>query len=145
MPPVFSKLNLKDQKEILVLGAPASFEAELTALQGVTVVRDLKKVKKIDFALTFVITQQDPDSAAPAVASRAVGDAVVWFAYPKGISKKYKSQISRDHSWKLLGQLGFEPVRMVAIDEDWTASRFRPVEFIKTMTRSPQYRLTGKP
>ena len=145
MATVFSKLNLKDQKEILVLGAPASFEAELTALPGVTVLRDLKKVKKIDFALTFVITQQDLDSTAPAVASRAVGDAVVWFAYPKGSSKKYKSQISRDKGWKILGQLGFEPVRMIAIDEDWTSSRFRRVEFIKTMTRSPKYRLTGKP
>ncbi len=35
----------------------------------------------------------------------------------------------------MLGKLGFEGVRQVAIDEDWSALRFRRVEFIKTMSR----------
>ena len=34
-----------------------------------------------------------------------------------------------------MGEAGFEPVRMVAIDEDWSALRFRRAEFIKNMTR----------
>ena len=34
----------------------------------------------------------------------------------------------------------FEPVRMVAIDEDWSALRFRRAEFIKTMTRPQEHR-----
>jgi len=69
---------------------------------------------------------------------------VVWFAYPKGSSKKYTSQINRDNGWAVLGKAGFEPVRMVAIDEDWSAVRFRRVEFIKTMTRPAEARLTQK-
>jgi hypothetical protein len=60
---------------------------------------------------------------------------VVWFAYPKGTSKKYKSEINRDNGWQILGELGFEGVRGVAIDEDWSALRFRRVEFIKAMNR----------
>jgi hypothetical protein len=36
----------------------------------------------------------------------------------------------------------FEPVRMVAIDEDWSATRFRRVEFLKNMTRAKEHRLT---
>jgi hypothetical protein len=44
----------------------------------------------------------------------------------------------------VLGQAGFEGVRMVAIDEDWSAVRFRRVEFIKTLTRPPEYRMTAK-
>ena len=40
VPPVFAKLNLKDQSEILVIGAPASFEPKLQALEGVRIVRD---------------------------------------------------------------------------------------------------------
>jgi hypothetical protein len=35
----------------------------------------------------------------------------------------------------MLGKLGFEAVRQVAIDQDWSALRFRRVEFIKTMSR----------
>ena len=43
-----------------------------------------------------------------------------------------------------MGDAGFEPVRMVAIDEDWSALRFRRVEFIKTMNRPEDVRLTKK-
>jgi hypothetical protein len=64
------------------------------------------------------------------------GDVVIWFAYPKGTSKKYKCEFNRDTGWEIFGKLGFEPVRAVAIDEDWSALRFRRVSFIKTMIRS---------
>jgi hypothetical protein len=114
----FAKLNLKDQTEIVVLNAPASFEPELKSLKGVTVRRDAKS-GDIDFSLAFVTTQKEVDTIAPQVAKKAKGDAVVWFAYPKGSSKKYKSQINRDNGWAVMGKSGFEPVRMVAIDEDW--------------------------
>jgi hypothetical protein len=141
--PTFAKLNLKDQTEIVVLNAPASFESELKALKDVSVRRDAKG-GDIDFSLAFVTTQKEVDSLGPQVAKKAKGDAVVWFAYPKGSSKKYKSQINRDNGWAVLGKAGFEPVRMVAIDEDWSAVRFRRVEFIKTMTRPAEARLTLK-
>jgi len=139
----FAKLNLKDQTEIVVLNAPASFEPELKSLKGVTVRRDARG-GDIDFSLAFVMTQKEVDTLAPQVAKKAKGDAIVWFAYPKGSSKKYKSQINRDNGWAVMGDAGFEPVRMVAIDEDWSAVRFRRVEFIKTMNRPEDVRLTKK-
>ena len=141
--PTFAKLNLKDQTEIIVLNAPASFEPELKALKDVTVRRDAKG-GVIDFSLAFVTTQKEVDTLGPQVAKKAKGDAVVWFAYPKGSSKKYKSQINRDNGWAVMGKAGFEPVRMVAIDEDWSALRFRRVEFIKTMNRPEDVWLTRK-
>jgi hypothetical protein len=141
--PTFAKLNLKDQTEIVVLNAPASFEPELKVLKGVTVRRDAKG-GDIDFSLAFVMTQKEVDTLGPQVAKKAKGDAVVWFAYPKGSSKKYQSQINRDNGWAVMGKAGFEPVRMVAIDGDWSAVRFRRVEFIKTMNRPEEMRLTKK-
>src|ERR1700747_991034 len=125
MPTVFAKLNLKDQKQIVVLDSPGNFEGELTALKGVEIIRELKKAKEVTFALAFVTKQQQVDALAPAIARKAAGDAVVWFAYPKGTSKKYRSEIPRGSGWNVLGKEGFEPVRMVAIDEDWSALRFR--------------------
>jgi hypothetical protein len=144
MATVFAKLNLKDHKQIVVLDSPGSFESELAALQGVEVLRDLKKVKQVTFSLAFVTTPQQIDALAPKLARKAEGDAILWFAYPKGTSKKYKSQISRDHGWNVLGQEGFEAVRMVAIDEDWSAKRFRRATFIKNMTRPKNHRLTDR-
>lgn len=100
MSTVFAKLNLKDQKHVLVLDSPSSFESELAALQGVEIIRDLKKAKGLTFLLVFVTTQEQVNGLAPAIARKVDGDAIVWFAYPKGTSKRYKSRINRDNGWK---------------------------------------------
>ncbi len=142
MPSVFAKLNLKDQAAILVLNAPESFEPELAALSGVGVHRRAADLKTVAFALAFVTKQKDVDAIARSLAKKAAGDAVIWFAYPKGTSKRYTCDFNRDTGWAVLGQLGFEPVRQVAIDEDWSALRFRRVEFIKTLTRNTLRALT---
>src|SRR5436190_24228235 len=115
MSAVFGKLNLKDQKQIVVVNAPQSFEGELAELDGVKIIRDIKGVNEIPFSLVFVTTQKEIDTLATQIGEKAAGDAVVWFAYPKKTSKKYKSEINRDSGWQILGKLGFEPVRMVAI------------------------------
>ena len=135
MSDIFKKLNLKDQTEIVVLNAPESFEAELAALAEVQVVRELKSVKALGFALAFVTKQAEVDKLTAALAKRAQGDTLIWFAYPKGSSKRYKCEFNRDTGWAVLGELGYESVRMVAIDEDWSALRFRRTEFVKTMKR----------
>ena len=140
---VFKKLNLKDQREIVVANAPASFEAEIASLSGVEVRRSLAGGAQVAFSLAFVTKQPEVNAFAKQVAQRTSGDAVVWFAYPKQSSKRYKSEIDRDHAWASLGAAGFEPVRMVAIDEDWSAVRFRRVDFIKTLSRPKEATLSA--
>jgi len=140
--PVFKKLNLKEQREIAVVNAPASFEPEIATLRGVTVRRSLAGAE-LAFSLAFVTKQLEVDALAKAVAKCAAGDAVVWFAYPKQSSKKYSSEIDRDQGWRALGKAGFEPVRMVAIDEDWSAVRFRRADYIKTLSRPAEYALSA--
>jgi hypothetical protein len=131
LPTVFEKLNLKLQREIVVINAPASFEPELAALKDVVVLRDVKKAKAVHFAIAFATKQADVDALSKALAAKAEGDALIWFAYPKGASKKYQCEFNRDTGWDVLRSLGFDAVRAVAIDEDWSALRFRRVEFIK--------------
>ena len=132
MSPLWKKMNLKDQPTIVVLNAPESFEAELTLTGGAKVVRDVSKVKLVEFAVAFVVKQAELDAAAKALAEKADGDAILWFAYPKGTSKRYKCEFNRDSGWGELERVGFETVRAVAIDEDWTGLRFRHGEFVKS-------------
>ena len=54
----------------------------------------------------------------------------LWFAYPKGSSKKFHCEFNRDTGWSVLRGLGFDTVRQVAIDADWSALRFHHVECI---------------
>jgi hypothetical protein len=144
MPTVFAKLNLKTQSEIVVINAPSSFEPELALLQGVKIIREVKAAKKIAFALAFVTKQAEVNALTKAITAKADGDALIWFAYPKGTSKKYTCEFNRDNGWVVLAEAGFEPVRQVAIDEDWSALRFRCAENIKTMTRSFAMTKVGK-
>jgi hypothetical protein len=44
----------------------------------------------------------------------------------------------------VLGKLNFEGVMQVSIDEDWSALRFRHVDYIKTMKRKKALSEKGK-
>jgi hypothetical protein len=136
MPSVFAKLNLKSQREIVVINAPASFESEIAALKNVTILRDLKKAKSVEFALAFATTQAELAKVSALLAAKAVGDALLWFAYPKGTSKRYRCEFNRDSGWNAMLQAGFETVRAVAIDEDWSALRFRRTQYVKHSSAS---------
>lgn len=132
MPTVFEKLNLKNQQDIVVLNPPASFEPELASLEHISVCRALKLVDSFEFALAFAVTQDEVNCLAESLIPKAIGDAILWFAYPKGTSKKYQCDFNRDSGWEKLRAAGFDTVRQVAIDEDWSALRFRRREFIKS-------------
>ncbi|MEC3880388.1 hypothetical protein [Parapedobacter sp. 10938] len=143
MTPIFKKLNFKQQPEILILNAPVEFEGELEAIaQDTTVNHAIHADGEFDFLLAFVKTKADIDQITPMVREKLRADPVVWFAYPKGSSKKYRAEINRDQGWEILGQLGFEAVRQVAIDDDWSAIRFREVEFIKAMNRRQDFAMS---
>jgi hypothetical protein len=137
MPTTFEKLNLKDHDELVILNAPESFEPEIATLDGVTVLRTIKAKMEVHFLLAFVLMQSEVDAIAAQVIERAKGDAIVWFAYPKGTSKKYKCDFNRDTGWNVLKAAGWDTVRAVAIDEDWSGIRFRRIEYIKNSIRRP--------
>ncbi|MGO9340253.1 MAG: hypothetical protein ACLPY1_22385 [Terracidiphilus sp.] len=132
MATLFEKLQLKGHESILVLNAPKSFENELSGLPVPHIHRSIEGLPEIQFSLAFVTKQAEVDAVVPEIAKRAKGDAVVWFAYPKGSSKKYKCDFNRDTGWAVLQAAGFDTVRAIAIDEDWTGLRFRRKEFIKS-------------
>jgi hypothetical protein len=136
MTPLFNKLNLGTNRDILILHAPDSFESELSKLSDVTIQRDLSALPKVSFAIAFVKSLKEIE-AVTKLLPKTDGDVIIWFAYPKGTSKRYKCEFNRDNGWDSVGKAGFEGVRMVAIDEDWSALRFRRATFIKTMTRDP--------
>jgi len=61
MPTIFEKLNLKDQRGIVIINAPDSFEPELANLRNVSICRDLKNLTTFQFGLAFATTQAEVD------------------------------------------------------------------------------------
>jgi hypothetical protein len=136
MNPVIKKLQYKLQDEVLIVNAPAEFKEVMADWKKTARILTVAAGSKIfSFALIFVKTEADVKKAAKNYFRLLEPDAVSWLAYPKKTSKKYSSAITRDNGWSALGELGYEGVAMVSIDEDWTAFRFRKADYIKTMKR----------
>lgn len=136
---LLKKLNFKTQESILILNSPSEFEIIAEDFSQYLGVRRALDKKEIEFSLTFCTTLSEIENRAPKIVELLVEDGLLWFAYPKKSSKKYKCEFNRDNGWQVLGDLGFEGVRMVAIDEDWSAIRFRRVENIKTLNRDQSW------
>ena len=49
------------------------------------------------------------------------GPDAFWVAYPKG----NRADINRDTLWPILAEYGMRPIAQVALDEVWSALRFR--------------------
>jgi hypothetical protein len=143
MTSLFKKLNFKNHKAIVAINYPKSFEAELNAMKEIVpIIGSIRKTKEIDFALLFVTQQKEIDALIKEIYPKLKGDAALWFCYPKGTSKNYKCDFNRDTGWQTVATYNLETVRMVAIDEDWSALRFRKVAFVKTITRRESFALT---
>jgi hypothetical protein len=143
MSALFSKLDLSNQHPIVVTAAPRSFDQELGSLE-VTVLHDFEDADTAGFVIGSGTTLEQVEALAAAVAAKTEGDAVVWFACPKTASKRYRCEFDRDTGWAGPGEAGFEPVRQVAVDEDWPALRFRRVEYIEKLTRSTKEAISGE-
>jgi hypothetical protein len=121
---VAEKLGFKPGMRVRVEGAPADVVLDLPA--GAEEPHDL---------LLFFVRDAAAIAAAAPVADRLYREgARLWFAYPKK-SGALRTDISRDHGWEPVGALGLMGVTQIAIDDTWSALRFRRRAEIATLTR----------
>ncbi|ERM80707.1 hypothetical protein P872_21440 [Rhodonellum psychrophilum GCM71 = DSM 17998] len=133
MDPLLKKLNYKENTKIFIGNAPKDLDEKMKDWIDQGLVTNLPQ--EAGFFLFFAQTEEEIRVNYEAVHANIQNDEIFWMAYPKGTSKKYKAVINRDKGWAFLGKSGFEGVRQVAIDEDWSALRLRKLEFIKKLTR----------
>jgi hypothetical protein len=77
-----------------------------------------------DAVVAFARNKAELDSVAAPAIEAARQDKLAWIAYPK--AGKLGTDLNRDVLAALLTARGVQPVRQVAIDETWSALRFRP-------------------
>uniref|UniRef100_A0A7S3M9J2 Uncharacterized protein n=1 Tax=Spumella elongata TaxID=89044 RepID=A0A7S3M9J2_9STRA len=129
---MWKKLHLKSDS-LVVLSPPAIFDKYLDAIKETHLVSESIS-EPFSYLLAFVTCQEELPHIIVNVRKHAVEDPVVWFAFPKRTSKLSKN-LSRDKGFERIGQIGYEAVSNISIDENWSALRFRKVEHIKTMIR----------
>lgn len=116
---LLTKLNHKNQSEIIILNAPKSFKNEIDEIKkNIDVSEDENIYAEIEFVLIFIKNTEDIEKYAEAVLPRVSANALIWFAFPK--------QASIDDGWEIVRDYQFEPIRQIAINNEWSAMRFRP-------------------
>ncbi|NWQ40865.1 DUF3052 domain-containing protein [Bacillus sp. EB106-08-02-XG196] len=133
--PILKKLNFKDQGQpVLVINAPKSYDDIKAAFEGE--VHQQAELEIYDFVQVFGSSNEELQSNAKKAAAYVKDDGLFWLCYPKKSSKTYKgSDCSRETVTGMLSEEGYEPVRQIAIDDDWSALRFRKPGKIKKMVR----------
>ncbi len=124
---LLEKLQLKEEKNLLIQGLPSSIEKQFIKLNFSKGITPLLKNRKIDFALVFAVNQKQLKDILKDVVPALQDDAKFWIAYPK-LTSKIASDLSRDKSWDFVSDYGYEAVRMVALDPVWSAGRFKKPE-----------------
>jgi hypothetical protein len=118
MADVADKLQLRPDQRVLVLEPPDDAAA---LLPGVTRTQDAGAA---DAVLLFARSQTTVEAHATRLRDHLRAGGIAWAAYPKGGSGTV-TDLSRDRGWGALSALGLRPVRQVALDDVWSALRFR--------------------
>jgi len=122
MQEIIKKFKFKDKA--VVLNAPPAIEKELVQLGFKT---DVDKKEKSNNTLVFINNNKEYLTFLKQNLKNIEPDSVLWFAYPKGTSK-IKTDINRD-SIRVTGEeFGITTVTAIAIDDTWSALRFRPID-----------------
>ncbi len=120
---LFEKLQLQDEKSILIQGLPSSIEKLFAKLSYAKNVTPLVKTRKLDFALVFAINQNQLQNIMKEVMPALRPESKLWVAYPK-LTSKIVSDLNRETSWDFFTQNSFEGVSLVDLDHMWSAMRF---------------------
>lgn len=108
------KLNLKGAMRLRVLGKPVDVDLGDVAMT---------EEEDADGVLVFFLDRASVDAEGGPLLEAAKAGRLAWAAYPK--AGQLDTDLNRDVLWKHLQKQGIDPVRQVAIDDVWSAMRFR--------------------
>jgi hypothetical protein len=115
---IIAKLQIKPGQTIAAVGMPAGVPSLADG------VNPAAEPGTADAVVAFVRNRAELAAGADAAIAAARLDRLAWIAYPK--AGKLGTDLNRDILAALVAERGVRPVRQVAIDETWSALRFRP-------------------
>jgi hypothetical protein len=116
---VTAKLQIKPGQRVAALAAAADVPAVT-----VDAANPPAAAEAADVVVAFARNRAELDAIAGPAIDAARRDRLAWIAYPK--AGKLGTDLNRDILAAALADQGIQPVRQVAIDETWSALRFRP-------------------
>jgi hypothetical protein len=126
--PLARKLQIKAGSRIALVNAPEGYAERLQPLPDGAEVVDLRP--GLDVVQVFAHDRAELERVAGAFGSVRDG-GLLWVCYPKG-GRKAGTDLNRDLLWERMSQDGLAGVTLVAVDDAWSAMRFRPADQVGT-------------
>lgn len=117
---VYKKMRLKEGTFGVYLYAPAEYIA-MAENQNII---DFSNRDKYQFVHLFIESKKDYYERINEALSKLAEDSVLWISYSKS-DKKNKYDINRDSLFALTPENGIIACSSVALDEKWSAMRFK--------------------
>jgi hypothetical protein len=117
------RLQIKPGTLVAILGAGPDCP-DLAAAGSLETTANPGEAGEAGAFIAFALRHADLTSTAGPAVEAARQDKLAWIAYPK--AGQLGTDINRDTLARAAAGLGIRPVRQIAIDEIWSALRFRP-------------------
>ena len=124
---LFEKLQLKNEKTLLIQGLPSSIEKQFNKLSFAKNLTPLLRSRKIDFALVFAVNENQLNSILGDIMPALKDESKLWVAYPK-VTSKIVTDLNRVNCWQKLTDAGYETAEQVSLDHVWHALQFVKAE-----------------
>lgn len=128
---LLKKLNYKDDDTVLVINPPDNYKERI---KGTGYLTSPDANARYTFVQAFCYKKADIPKNFKLAIDHLEKGGKLWFCYAKKSSELY-TDISRDDGWDAADTHGFIAVRQVAINDDWSALRFKPEVEVKNITR----------
>ncbi len=123
-PALIKKLLIKPGYRVLILNAPEGYVERISPLPEDAALAE-EGSGPCDFVQLFCKDKASVDTLAPEAIAAVKPGGVLWLCYPKR-GPKVQTDINRDTGWEAVVRAGWGPVMQIAIDDVWSALRFRP-------------------
>ena len=128
--PIAKKLGIKPAMRALVMAAPDGYLDGLKPLPEAIEIAT-KPAGTYEFIQLFATRMAQIKKTVPSLLQCASPQAVFWITYPKKTAG-IDSDLSRDILAAAMTETGWRPVSIVALDDVWSALRFRPITDVKS-------------
>ena len=133
---ILEKLQLKNEKNILIQGLPSSIEKQFSKLSFAKNLTPLLRSRKIDFALVFAVSENQLNTILDDIMPALKEDSKLWVAYPK-LTSKITTDLNREGSWNKLSEAEYETIEQVSLDHVWHASYFKKISIVELIEDEP--------
>ena len=117
---IYKKMRLKEGTTGTYLYAPAEYIA-MAEEQNII---DFSKREKYQFVHLFIESKKDYYDRINEVVSQLTEGGALWISYPKS-DKNNKYDVNRDILFNLTPEQGIIACSSVALDDKWSAMRFK--------------------